>query len=65
MNKFNFSQFHEHIFRSSRSRMFFKIGVLKNFAILRIKKTPTQVFFCKKQSRDVNILIDFLLKTVG
>ena len=35
MNKF--SQFHEHIFRSSRSHMFFKITALKSFAILRIK----------------------------
>ena len=35
---FNFSQFHKHIFRSSHSQMLFKIGALKNFAILRIKK---------------------------
>ena len=35
---FNFSQFHEHVFRSSRRQMFFKIGALKNFTILRIKK---------------------------
>ena len=35
---FDFSQFHEHIFRSSPTQMFFKIGALKNFAILRIKK---------------------------
>ena len=34
---FDFSQFHEHIFRSSRTRMFFKIGALKKFAVLRIK----------------------------
>ena len=36
-----FAQFHQHIFRSTRSRcsqMFFKIGALKNFAIFRIKK---------------------------
>ena len=32
MIKFNFSQFHEHIFRSSRSQMFFKIGVFKSLA---------------------------------
>ena len=32
-----FSQFYEHIFRSSRSRMFFKIAALKNFAILSSK----------------------------
>ena len=30
--------FYKHIFRSSRLRMFFKIGAHKNFAILRIKK---------------------------
>ena len=35
---YKFSQFHEHIFRSSRSHMFFKIAALKNFAILKIKK---------------------------
>ena len=29
-----FSQFHDHVFRSSRLQMFFKIGALKNFAIL-------------------------------
>ena len=32
MNKF--SQFYYTVFRSSRSQMFFKIGALKNFAIL-------------------------------
>ena len=48
---FNFTQFHEHVFRSTRSQMFFKIGALKNFAILRIKKrqTPAHAFSCKKQ----------------
>ena len=35
---FNFSQFHKQTFRSSCTQMFFKIGALKNFAILRIKK---------------------------
>ena len=30
--------FYKHIFRSSLLQMFFKIGALKNFAILRIKK---------------------------
>ena len=29
---YNFSQFHEQIFRSSHTQMFFKIGVLKSFA---------------------------------
>ena len=41
MINFNFSQFHEHIFKSSRSQIFFKIGAIKNYAIhtkLRIKK---------------------------
>ena len=55
------NNFYKHIFRSSRLQMFFKIRALKNFAIFRIKKrlTPTQVFSCKKQPHDVNILIDF------
>ena len=34
-----FSQFHEHVFRSSRSQMFFKIGALKDFAILWINNS--------------------------
>ena len=42
---FNFSQFHEHIFRSSRTQKFFKIGALKNFAILRIKKRLQHSYF--------------------
>ena len=35
---FNFSLLHEHVFRRSRKQMFFKLGALKNFAILRIKR---------------------------
>ena len=35
---FDFSQFHEHICRSSHTQMFFKIGALKSFLKLRIKK---------------------------
>ena len=42
---FNVSQFHEHIFRSSRLQMFFKIGGLKYFAILRIKKALPHIGF--------------------
>ena len=38
MINFNVSQFHAHIFRSSRSQIFFKIDALINFAILKIKK---------------------------
>ena len=38
MINFNVSEFHGHIFRSRRSQMFFKIGALKNFEILRMKK---------------------------
>ena len=54
------NNFYRQIFRSSRLQMFFKISALKNFAILRIKKRlPTQVFSCKKQPHDVNIVIDF------
>ena len=37
-NILNFSQLHEHNFRSSRSQIFFKIGPPKNFAIFRFKK---------------------------
>ena len=73
---FDFSQFHQHIFRSSRMQMFFKIGALKNFTILRIKKRLQQrCFFCKKRplggvlkgrcsllQANVNILINFLFK---
>ena len=33
MNSFNFSQFHEHIFRSSCLQIFFKIGTLKSFEL--------------------------------
>ena len=33
----NISQFHEHIFRSSRSQMFIKIGILKSFPNFREK----------------------------
>ena len=45
MINFNVSQFDEHIFRSSRSEMFFKIGALKNLAIVRIKKGLQQTCF--------------------
>ena len=63
MNKF--SQFHKHM-GSSRSLIFFKIAALKNFAILKIKKIlQHRCFLCKKQTRDVNILIDFLIKMLG
>ena len=75
---FNFSPFHEHIFRSSRTQMFFKIGVLKHFAILRIRRDSNTVVFLQKAATRqsslkrcsflqayVNILIDFLLKMLG
>ena len=67
MINFNFSQFHENIFRSCHSQIFFKIGSLKNCEIqnYELKVTSTQVFCCKKQPRDVNILIEFLLKMPG
>ena len=48
---FIFSLFHEHIFWSSRSQMFFKIGVLRDFGIFRIKKRLRQRCF------SVNFLI--------
>ena len=46
-NFFNFSKLHEHIFRYSRSQMFFKIGVLKNFVIIWIKKRLNTGFYCE------------------
>ena len=43
-----FSQFHEYIFRSGRSQMFFKIGALKDFAMFWIKnRLLLEVVFCK------------------
>ena len=63
MISFNVSHFREHLFRSSRSQIFFKKGALKNFEILKIKKgLQHKCFPGKKQSRDVNILIEFLPK---
>ena len=53
------NDFYKHIFRSSRLHMFFKISVLKNFAIIKIKKRPWHRCSCKKQPHDVNILIYF------
>ena len=48
---FNFSQFYEDIFRSSRSQMFFEIDALKNFAILRINLTLQHRCFTVRSSR--------------
>ena len=45
MNSFLFSRFHEHIFRSSRSQMLFKVAALKDFAIFRMKKGLQQRCF--------------------
>ena len=50
VNKFYFFSviiiwFHEHIFRSSHSQMFFKIAALKDFTIFWIKKGLQQQFF--------------------
>ena len=43
--------------------MFHKIGALKNFAIVRIKKRLSHTYFVsyKKQPLDVNILTEFNL----
>ena len=38
------------IFRSSRSQMFFKIGVLKNFANFTVKHLCWSIFFIKLQA---------------
>ena len=48
---FVFSQFHEHIFRSSHLQMLFKIGALKDFAVFWIKNRLQQRCF------SVNLLI--------
>ena len=53
------NNFYNHIFRSSRLHMFFKISALKNFAIIKIKKRLQHRCSCKKQPHDVNILIYF------
>ena len=50
MINFNVSQFHEHIFRICRSEMFFKIGALKNLAILRINKGLQSMCFPVRSS---------------
>ena len=49
----------------SEAAVFFKIGALKNYATQNYelkREIPTQVLCCKKQPRDVNTLIKFLLK---
>ena len=53
------NNFYEHIFRSSRLQMFFKISALKNFAILRMKRDSNIGISCEKQPDGVNILKDF------
>ena len=50
MINFNDCQFHEYIFRSIRSQTFFKIGALKNFAILKIKKELQHKYFPVRSS---------------
>ena len=49
---FNFPQFHEHVFRSSRSQMLFKIGVLKNYTIqnYELKKDSNTGVFAVRSS---------------
>ena len=67
MINFNVSQFHGHIFRSSRSQIFFKIGAVKNFATLKIKNGLQRKCFPVRSSlvSPVNIFIDFLLRMLG
>ena len=43
-----------HLFRSSRSQMFFKIGVLKNFAIFTGKSLCWSLFLIKLLKRNTN-----------
>ena len=47
---FNFSQFHERIFRSSRTQMFFKTGVLKRFANFAGKHLCWSLFLKRLQA---------------
>ena len=46
--------------RSSSKQVLLKISQYPE-----LKETPTQVLSCKKQPRDVNILIDFIFKMLG
>ena len=51
---------------SSHLQIFFKIGAIKNFATLRIKKRLERRCFPVRSSHvDVNILIHFLPKMLG
>ena len=52
--------FYQHIFRSSRFPMFFKISALKNFAMLRIKKRPQCRCFRVRSSHMMLIYIFIL-----
>ena len=47
--------FYKHIFSSNRLQMFFEIGALKNFTILRVKKRLQHK--CFKQPQDVNMFV--------
>ena len=47
---FNFSQFHEYVFRSSRTQVLFKIDALKNFSVLKIKKRLQRRYFPVRSS---------------
>ena len=53
--KFNFSQFHEHMFRSSRTQMFFKIGALKSFANLKGKHLCCSLFLKNLQAEGLQL----------
>ena len=58
MNKF--SQFHDHVFRSSRSQIFSKIGALKNFSILILailRYISVKINFSNCNRRNQNSLV--------
>ena len=57
---FNFSQFHEHIFRSSHSQLFIKIGVLKSFSNFTGKHLCWSLFLKSLQAEGLQIYLKSL-----
>ena len=55
LKNFNFSQFHEHIFRGNRAQMFFKIGVLKRFANFTGKHLCWSLFLKNLQAEGLQL----------
>ena len=57
---FNFSQFHEHIFRSSHSQIFFKIGVLKSLRNFTGKHLCWSLFLKNLQAEALQLYLKSL-----